>query len=47
MGILLGILKNIRNVSVDYLCNYEKDLFSRHFAYNLENEKIYTEQIFF
>ena len=47
MDILLGILKNFRDVSVDFLCNYEKDLFSGHFVYKLENEEIYTEQIFF
>ena len=32
---------------VDFLCNYKEDLFSGHFVYKLENEEIYTEQIFF
>ena len=47
METLLGISKNFRNISVDFLCNYRKDLFSRHFVYKLENEEINTEQIFF
>ena len=47
MEILLGILKNFHNVSVNFLCNYKKDLFSGHSVYKLENEEIYTEQIFF
>ena len=41
------ISKNFCNVSVGFLCNYKKDLFSGHFAYKLEIEEIYTEQIFF
>ena len=44
MGILWGISKIFCNVSVNFLCNYKKDFFSRHFVYNLENEEIYTEQ---
>ena len=47
MEILLGISKNFRNVSVAFLCNYKKDLFSGHFVYKLENEEVNTEQIFF
>ena len=47
MEILLGISKNFRNVSVAFLCNYKKDLFSGHFVYKLENEETYTEQVFF
>ena len=47
MDILLGISKNFRNVSVDFFCNYMKDLFSGHLVYKLENEEINTEQIFF
>ena len=42
MEILLGISKNFRNVSVDFLCNYKKDLFSGHFVYKLENEEVNT-----
>ena len=30
-----------------FLCNYEKNLFSGHSVHRLENEEIYTEQIFF
>ena len=40
---LLGILKNVCNVSADFLCNYKKDIFFGHFVYKLENEEIYTE----
>ena len=43
MDILSGILKNVCNVSADFLCNYKKDIFSGHFVYKLENEEIYTE----
>ena len=47
MDILLEISKNFCNVSADFLCNYKKDLIFGHFVYKLENEEIYTEQIFF
>ena len=47
MDILLRVSKNFRNVSLDFLCKYKKDLFPGHFVYKLENEEIYTEQIFF
>ena len=47
MEILLGMLKNFCNVSVDFLCNYKNDLFSGHSVHKLENKEIYTEQIFF
>ena len=43
METLLGISKNFRNIAVDFLCNYRKDLFSRHFVHKLENEEIDTE----
>ena len=46
-GGLLGISKDFCNVSVNFLGNYKKGLFSGNFVYKLENEEIYTEQIFF
>ena len=47
MDMLLRILKNFRNFTVNFLRNYKKELFSGHFVYKLENEEIYSEQIFF